>query len=99
MRYDVKKLEGALLDAAVAKADRVRASQGHERCWAGGVPMYRPPYEPWIAVMSRDYGAPWRVAVCLPPDYSVMYGTGPTHLIAAKRAFSASKFGETVELP
>lgn len=53
-----------------------------------------------IAVMPRDDGAPWRAVLWLPPDASVaVYGTGPAPLIAAMRAYVASKFGEEVELP
>lgn len=55
----------------------------------------------------EEYDGCWLAMMC--PDLSSQYGaavldgdnkqTGPTHLIAAMRAYIASKFGSEVELP
>lgn len=116
MKHKVSELEGALLDAAVAKAN-------------GDWPflMLRWPQLPWL-LRSRPYSSEWeyggpimeRKGIWLscddagewvasffphsesgpvdgPPDVKRIF-EGPTPLIAAMRAFVASKFGEEVEL-
>jgi hypothetical protein len=96
MDMKTSELAGARLDAWVEKAEEVHVSQGYERRWVDGVPAHNPNYEPWNAVMPLERGTPWRVAVWLPPDFAVVYGTGPTPLTAIMRAYVASKFGEEV---
>jgi hypothetical protein len=66
--------------------------------WSQGGPLVE---RERIAIMPREEGDPWRAAVWLPPAGSgvMVYGTGPTPLIAAMRAYVASKLGEEVDLP
>lgn len=119
MKHQVSELEGALLDAAVAKAE------GETQ---------QPPGSGWDAAYSTDWmeGGPIiereRIAIwhCNAEGWGALHpesvglggfypggggaGTaldvsdgdgiaGPTPLIAAMRAFVASKFGDEVELP
>jgi hypothetical protein len=101
MKYRVDSLEGALLDAAVAKAETGRpqvVSPIIERpmyscLWSDGGPIierermslaYKK--EAWIATWKRD-GWAWADEA------------GTTTLIAAMRAYVASKLGDEVELP
>lgn len=112
--FRVSELEGALLDAAVAKADpalrdewALNEPDGSGRSfapsskWDQGGPiigrericflcstMLLPEAEPqhWVAKRAADWHKDTR-------------GEGPTQLIAAMRAYVASKFGETVDLP
>lgn len=120
MKKRVSELEGAMLDAAVAKVEGVRVRYFDDVCvcyqggddtgmkerrgphynpsrnWANGGPIIErewigldrgrleaPPEERWWA----DAGAPKASVEC-----------GPTALIAAMRAFVASKLGNEVEL-
>lgn len=106
MKHRVSDLEGALLDAAVAKADgwdymRPPAElQGFapSRSWVGGGPIIERERisvifdSGWQAgfdadVINMDYGL----------DMKHAQG-GPTPLIAAMRAYVASKLGNEVEL-
>lgn len=137
MKHKVADLEGALLDAAVAKAegwspiaadddcpDRLRTFERGEQYellgyldfsldWALGGPLIEregiliaelvagrwsavhPDSEDalrWCGLRGRHAGyVDFR-------DNDITY-TGPTPLIAAMRAFVASKFGDEVELP
>lgn len=118
-KYRVEELEGALLDAAVAKAEGLNPQFRGGRCYAdwvqGAPPMTVSEYRPslmWdiagpiigrerISVMIEDGDDFWTAATKFffeggidGPD-----GYGPTPLIAAMRAYVASKFGQEVELP
>jgi hypothetical protein len=132
MEYKVAELEGALLDAAVAKAE------GHNfRIFSEtDSPIGRPLTIAWRQFHSEgdadefEASSDWavggpiiereRIAIAWTGDawmafrwdnhsgYSSGYidvdrfdadGIGPTPLIAAMRAYVASQFGETVELP
>ena len=112
MKHKVSELEGALLDAAVAKAEGYELdSDGDNRTVRdnGGAPSRWRPSTDWTQggpIIERE-----RIAT-YPPlcvgDYDEWEATvggkmvgerGPTPLIAAMRAYVASKFGEEVELP
>lgn len=138
MKHKVSELEGALLDAAVAKAEgfRVVEQHGERRVVddAGALVGYlRWPHNPdclplavyapsvdWeqggpivererITVFAWDahgrYPSGWWLASTFEqgayfnPEVSEPDGIGPTPLIAAMRAYVASKLGEEVELP
>lgn len=124
MKYRVDTLEGALLDAAVAKAEgmffQLIERRGRTTCeathiekgddiapseyallfspscdWAAGGPIiereqiavaYHPLVEQWAACGN---GHRW---------LGLMNATGPTPLIAAMRAYVASRFGDEVDL-
>jgi len=134
-KHKVSELEGALLDAAVAKAEGWTRDQedpdgwwspdGKMACsitergiasgygfhpahfWSDGGPIIEreriatySALDRWSAVLpDEDAGA--YLGNCDYIDVNCMdYGfTGPTPLIAAMRAFVASKLGEEVELP
>ena len=117
MKHNVSELEGALLDAAVAKAEGNVAKLPHGReivCpyrfegsfspssdWKDGGPIIEreridliclnedAPNLEWganfqISWVGLGVEAPWK---------------GPTPLIAAMRAYVASKLGEEIDLP
>lgn len=110
MKYKTAELEGALLDAAVAKAlGKSYITIGRNGCWAGAT--HQDQDGGFFAPSSRwDQGGPiiereslellgitkerWQ-ATNLDDDCEY----GPTLLIAAMRAYVRSKFGEEVELP
>lgn len=131
MKHKVSELEGALLDAAVAKAEGFRIVNfniGRDGVYRGekgyavedfvgylfinGVPRYSPS-EIWGQggpIIERDL-IEWEVGDAPGPGH-VWYAKlspfnepfseffkGPTPLIAAMRAYVASKFGEEVDLP
>jgi hypothetical protein len=88
MKHKVPELEGALLDAAVAKARGNDPDPFGASLTMQGMNLYE---KEGIAVDT----------LCSPP---VAKGwnctmTGSTPRIAAMRAYVASKFGEEVELP
>lgn len=131
MKHKVSELEGALLDATVAKAEGIAFRLNEGKCltmlrvqkfktlaadcgtikvpsgfdetlkvfcpssdWSHGGPIIereRISLDPWIG----GHGT-W-TAICAPSgvDYREV---GPSPLIAAMRAYVASKFGEEVEL-
>lgn len=130
MKHRVSDLEGALLDAAVAKAEGERLPDywrdpDDGTCWA------RPGREEWAPSHRWDQGGQiiereliavyavgnehqengWRAVIFRSLGYEgfdyIDVGSGidggifsgATPLIAAMRAFCASKFGEEVELP
>lgn len=134
MKHEVSTLEGALLDAAVAKAEgwienpgggyhapilievgedkplpgtewRMLCSWSTE--WQHGGPIVEreritvdygrgPTNTEWSAMVNTPSGS-W---VWKPPlEKDVVEEFGPTPLIAAMRAYVASKFGDKVELP
>jgi hypothetical protein len=118
MKYKVAELEGAQLDAAVAKAEGKQ--------WESQI--YGPDRDDWYVSVDGarfapsqewDQGGPiierelieWEVGDAPGPGH-VWYAKlspfnepfsdsfkGPTPLIAAMRAYVASKFGEEVDLP
>jgi hypothetical protein len=102
--HKTAELTGALLDAAVAKAEGMTAVVGKlwfpSTDWGDGGPIIereRIEVSPWP-------GPGWQAWVRPEYDYGDMVknageGAGPTPLIAAMRAYVASKFGEEVELP
>lgn len=129
--YKTAELEGALLDAAVAKAEGfpsfwidpgdesrnkscvlgpARAEDSRfdwcpSTAWEQGGPIIEREYiavvpdgphakNGWDAYHDASYSGPDGQVDC---DDEIAHG--PTLLIAAMRAYVASKFGETVELP
>lgn len=129
MKHKTCELEGALLDAAVAKAEGLRFQvrewqfdpPGRLRCfadWAPGAPamtmsIYSPSTDwglsgPIIERERIDLAAPAHVAASgKPPQWSAAMWRdgfyeheqfGPTPLIAAMRAYVASKLCEEVDL-
>jgi hypothetical protein len=113
-RYKIAGLEGALLDAAVAKAEGWSADEvaammldpnGADRyiaastVWGIGGPIIEREQID-LNVMRLDShrraGRKWFAFI----DLAAKDGHhGPTPLVAAMRAYVASKFGEEVELP
>lgn len=113
-KHRVGELSGALLDAAVAKAAGLEfATEDHPTdpplpfaCWVRAGDdweMFRPSVE-WEdggQIIERE-------KISISPSYSEWCASillcdagdvyGPTPLIAAMRAFVASKFGEEIEL-
>jgi hypothetical protein len=125
MKYKVSELEGALLDAAVAKADGLPVHPGPGRyvvaapidtVWAHqfhpsadwrdggpiirreGIAVYRVAHG-WAAVLPGEFGGYGgdRDYIDVQPSFSGQRGETP--LIAAMRAYTASVFGDEVELP
>lgn len=130
MKYKTAELEGALLDAAVAKA--LGWERGSNWCSAPGKPglllvfgepeefSEEPRFAPsavWAdggPIIERERIA---IAFCVPDSwyaelgpsgggimgvqvgYARHAGEGPKPLIAAMRAYIASRFGDEVELP
>jgi Protein of unknown function (DUF2591) len=122
VKHKVSELEGALLDAAVAKAllpiamrlmPRSQWREGYEPPpqlaysteWAAGGPIieregiavYRVMHG-WAAVLPGEFGGYGgdRDYIDVQPSFSGE--RGETSLMAAMRAYVASKFGEEVEL-
>lgn len=116
--YKVSELQGALLDAAVAKAEGIELvdqDQGGLAAWDTDVACWRG----WSActdwriagpIIQRERfevgpweGTDWYCAREVAPTEGESsawdYEYGPTPLIAAMRAYVASKFGDTVEMP
>lgn len=118
MKHKVSELEGALLDAAVAKALGHRDLQikngewrsRTEDCelspiaafstnWAAGGPILDQMAPIDIQSLVTEYGIGRRVTVgVFMSDRGRLETSGSTILIAAMRAFVASKFGEEVDL-
>lgn len=136
MKYKTAELEGALLDAAVAKA--LGWERGSNWCSAPGKPglllvfgepeefSEEPRFAPsavWAdggPIIERERIATWDNGALHPPEdctwtagiqpegdetandlgiFALWMHVGPTPLIAAMRAYVASKLGEEVELP
>lgn len=122
MKHKVSELEGALLDAAVAKAEGYASAfdvpievcgpdtSGGAKWWhpsedweQGGPIIERErinvvvlrPDEWWAEPASESFQSLEGVTVCAGGKGQ----PGPTPLLAAMRAFVASRFGEEVELP
>ena len=114
MKCRIQELTGALLDAAVAKAEGMRFECGRNGCYAtsggpyGHMAYWRPSAH-WAdggPIIERElHGVEWFKGDGM--AWIASYGdaecprgeTGPTPLIAAMRAYVASKFGDEVELP
>jgi hypothetical protein len=113
MNHKVAELEGVLLDAAVAKAERVGAGEGvdrppwleYSRDWAAAGPIIQ---REEIAIRKDfldpddpdDYIDTWIAYIRIQKDLSKgREFEGSTPLIAAMRAYVASKLGDEVELP
>lgn len=112
MKHKVADLDGALLDAAVAKACGIGfeiVGWPDPQCLAGE-PVCRKAFEPstdWAQggpIIERERIAldppdrsEWRATKAKADEWAVEYG--PTPLIAAMRAFVASKFGDEVDRP
>jgi hypothetical protein len=104
VNHKVAEIDGALLDAAVAKAEGVTG--GLHDISPEGAPIWL-----WDGLLySREWahGGPIieRERLELRPDANggwyamgAGYGEGHTLLIAAMRAYADSKFGEEVDLP
>jgi hypothetical protein len=91
MKYKTSELSGAMLDAAVAMAD------GEDRLSEKSfIDRYSIILEPrgnndgWTAGVMSEYGHEGA--------WSEHWQRGSTHMIAAKRALVAYKFGDWVEL-
>lgn len=117
MRHKVAELEGAQLDAAVAKAEGIEAIPGRNdvllvwsqddgvwrgwtpsRSWHDGGPIIERERITVVAFTGYDGDDPLRYIDEPLPGYQEDR-CGPTPLIAAMRAYVASKLGEDVELP
>lgn len=125
MKHKVAELEGALLDAAVAKAERIvlepewvevstfaDLARGERRMVLGGpgiAPRFSSDWAYGGPIIERericiqcpdvtDARGMW-AAIALNKKPAAGWQEGPTPLIAAMRAFVASKFGDEVELP
>ena len=108
MKYDVSTLEGALLDAAVAMAEgqptddinpgTPRIPLSYSTNWEYGGPIID---REWISTVYEEKPgwSGWTASLLELDDLRPVIATGPTPLIAAMRAYVASKLGETVELP
>jgi hypothetical protein len=106
VKHRVSELEGALLDAAVAKAEGQQ--EFLEGCslwapsddWSQGGPIIERERIMLVAMDADGWvakiGAEWMGGEIVECPVTEI---GPTPLIAAMRAFCASKFGEEVELP
>jgi hypothetical protein len=113
VKYEIATLEGSLLDAAVAKAEGllIDGIRRGDDCVVGETPnrYVFAPSRSWAqggSIIERErissrcdedgYSTPeepW-CAEC-----GVFWTIGPTLLIAAMRAYVASKLGEEVDLP
>jgi len=104
-KYKVAELEGALLDAAVALAEAHPLTRGrwpYSTDWQFGGPIIE---REQIAIVENGYKrTEWDAYVrgrYSQDDFldGDGFASGPTPLIAAMRAYVASKFGDEVELP
>lgn len=126
MKHKVSELEGAELDAAVAKCEGYELDEyGDNRTIRenGGAPSAWHPSTDWLkgggiiereriwifapSEKNEDETPPgWGASIgCffwnrgeVSGDGEAVHANGPTPLIAAMRAFVASRFGEEVEL-
>jgi allantoicase len=111
MKHKTGDLTGALLDAAVAKAEdeffseedlMLQAKHGFAPSadWADGGPIIE---RERIELMNvQEGGDPHKWEAGFNYDHGFFTGpsgSGPTPLVAAMRAYVASKFGDKVDLP
>lgn len=110
MKYKVAELEGAQLDAAVAKAnaeffsetDMVLVDGGRfapSTDWFDGGQIIERELIEWEIGDAPGPGYVWYAKLSPFNEPFSDYQSGTTPLIAAMRAYVASKFGEEVELP
>jgi hypothetical protein len=103
--YKVAELEGHKLDLAVGKADGINLYYRpaveippYSTVWEHGGPIIE---RESLAVFRQEWSdrslREWRAGSSHDLDEGPK-SSGPTPLIAAMRAYVASKFGETVEL-
>jgi hypothetical protein len=115
--YRVAELEGALLDAAVAKADGACLVDSDHWRWPAGTRLRLHGWAPsadWgqggpiiereritcLAVTNLHWTAHVRACItCGEVGEDDGYGEGMTSLVAAMRAYVASRYGDEVELP
>jgi hypothetical protein len=115
MRYKIRELDGPLLDAAVALAEgyeldcdgynlSVRESGGAPSAWhpstdwaQGGPIIERERIGVTWPEQSPALGYEWHANIAR--EDASFNCDGPTPLIAAMRAYCASKFGEEIDLP
>lgn len=109
MKHKVRELEGALLDAAVALVEGIdnvavwshfeRREWGPSTDWSQGGPIIQREriIPTWDGIKLHWYSELEHTA----PNNGVQrsYAVGPTLLIAAMRAYVASRMGDEVELP
>lgn len=114
MQHKVAELEGALLDAAVAKAEgldfRLQGLGTADPAVVIGVRQFWPSGN-WgdggpiierrrISLMVASDGWEASVGGYIPMlDHDPPHGRGPFALVAAMRAYVFSRFGDAVELP
>jgi hypothetical protein len=112
MKYKTAELKGALLDAAVFRARGVGPSGevdflyettldwSPSTNWADGGPIIE---RERIELMNvQEGGDPHKWEAGFNYDHGFFTGpsgSGPTPLVAAMRAYVASKFGDKVDLP
>jgi hypothetical protein len=115
MKHKVAELEGALLDAAVKLANHAGTSPIHYSHgrgyspsvnWSQGGPIIQRELitiEPAATVDGLPDNCMIGARACHPRCGTDAWGpgsqTGPTFLVAAMRAYVASKFGDEIELP
>lgn len=108
MKHKTSQLDGALLDAAVAKAENDNPAEGdplpYSRVWslAGQIiERERVATEPNddFADPKRSAWLAWLEHPARPDGVQRSHACGQTPLIAAMRAYVASRLGEEVELP
>ena len=99
MKHKISSLEGALLDAAVAKAEtgdsQVPGTFRPSTEWNDGGPIIE---RERISIVHGGMGD-WHAFMGDPQEGVAGDGEGLSPLIAAMRAYVASKFGDKVELP
>ena len=113
MKHKVAELEGALLDAAIGKAEFKAVKPGSLYLVAEGWVYEGPAFsqDGWhgVRIIERE-----RIQLVPPPhgtdlgwtgiiiemdaDRPTFMGAGPTALVAAMRCFVFSKFGDEVDL-
>jgi hypothetical protein len=113
MLYKVSDLDGALLDAAVAKANGAPLIDVATLARLGDMPERRSPSTRWedgggaiierwrierLTIERQDDGSGWSV-LAVTRTASVVCADGPTQLIALVRAWLLDQVGEEVELP
>lgn len=106
MKHRVADLDGALLDAAVAKAEGMtegdrwqhRSGAGFypSREWQDGGPILE---RERISLDAGDAVTEWSAYCPMDPKLGIASQDGPTPLVAAMRAYVSATFGEEVELP
>ena len=107
MKHKVSDLEGVLLDAAVAKAEGFdylnppaeREGWSPSRGWlAAGPIIERERIMFSDLTRSHEHDDVGNICASIERAYGSCWASGPTHLVAAMRAYVYFKFGEEVEL-